>query len=129
MSAQKKLENLTDSWYGFALFTAIINVLTNGLGIFSLLFTAGSLLFSLLVTFLIGRRLQKRAKLTRLVLVVLSAISTVTGTLGVFKFGSEFLASWSFSGLLHLVAIAAGVMMAVRSFRTLTDNQVKSFFA
>ena len=128
MSAQKKLEKLTDSWYGFAIFTAIINVLSNGFGILTLVLTAASLIFSLALTFFIGRRLQNRGKLTRLVCLVMSAISTVTGALGVYSLGSAFLANWSVGLLLQIVAVVAGVMMAVRSFRTLTDSQVKSHF-
>lgn len=129
MSAQKKLEKLTDSWYGFALFTAIIGILSSGFGILTLLWTAASLMFSLVLTFFIGRRLQKRGKLTRLVMVVVSAISTVTGAFGVYSLGTKFLAGWSFGLLLQIVAVCAGVMMAVRSFRTLTDSQVKSYFS
>lgn len=129
MSAHKKLEQLTDSWYGFTFFAAVISVLSNGIGIFSLFFTVGSTLFSLFITYLIGRSLQKKNRLTRVVLIVLSALSAIVGTLAVLKLGSAFFQDWSFGLLLNLVVGAAGVFMNARSFRVLTDRTVKAHFA
>lgn len=129
MTAQKKLEQLTDSWYGFTFFTAIISLLSNGIGFFTLIFTIGSTLFSLFITYLIGRSLQKRNGLTRVVLIVLSAIGACLGVLGVLKLGGAFLGDWSFGGLLHIALGVAGVVMNVRSFRVLTDRTVKTYFA
>ena len=129
MTAHKKLEQLTDSWYGFTFFAAVISLLSNGIGIFSLFFTVGSTLFSLFVTYLIGRSLQNRNRLTRVVLIVLSAISACLGTLGLLKLGGAFLGDWSFGLLLQIVVAVAGVFMNVRSFRVLTDRAVKAHFA
>jgi hypothetical protein len=126
MTAQKKLEQLTDSWYGFTFFAAIISLLSNGIGIFTLIFTIGSTLFSLFINYLIGRSLQKRNGLTRVVLIVLSACF---GVLGVLKLGGAFLGDWSFGGLLQIVLAVAGIVMNVRSFRVLTDRTVKTYFA
>ena len=129
MTAHKKLEQLTDSWYGFTFFAAVISVLTGGIGIFSLFFTVASTIFSLFVTYLIGRSLQKKNGLTRVVLIVLSVLSAIVGTLAVLKLGGSFFQDWSFGLLLNLVLGAAGVFMNVRSFRVLTDRTVKAHFA
>lgn len=129
MTAHKKLEQLTDSWYGFTFFAAVVSVLSNGIGIFSLFFTVASTLFSLFITYLIGRSLQKKNGLTRVVLIVLSALSAIVGTLAVLKLGSSFFQDWSFGLLLNLVVGAAGVFMNARSFRVLTDRTVKAHFA
>jgi len=128
MSAHKKLEQLTDSWYGFTFFAAVVSLLSNGIGIFSLFFTIGSTLFSLFITYLIGRSLQKKNGLTRVVLIVLSAIGACLGVLGVLKLGGAFLGDWSFGALLNIVVTVAGVFMNVRSFRVLTDRTVKAYF-
>ncbi len=131
MTAQKKIEKLTDSWYGYVLFSSVLgfvaNTFQNGLGIFGLLWAGACLAFSLVVTYIIGRNLQRKGQITRLICLVVSAISAVTGSFGVYSLGTQFLASWSFSLLFQIVIVVTGLMMAVRSFRTLTDSQVKSF--
>jgi len=128
MSAQKKLEKLTDSWYGFDLVSGLFGVLIGGFGILSLSWSLGWTFVSLITTFVIGRRLQKRGKITRLFVLVASALFSVTGVIGTILQGMAFLDSWSVGGLLRLSVTLMGTMMMVRSFRTLTDSQVKSFF-
>lgn len=128
MTAQKKIEKLTDSWYGYVLFSAVINVIANGFGIFSLILAAGGLLFSLFLTYIIGRNLQRRGRITRFFCLVGSAFSTVFGAIGVWSLGGQFLSNWSFGLLAQIGMVVVGVMMAVRSFRTLTDSSVKAFF-
>jgi hypothetical protein len=49
MSAREKIENLTNSWYGFALFGGLFSFLQGGIGLFSALGAMGSTLVSLLV--------------------------------------------------------------------------------
>lgn len=126
MTATAKLENLTHSWYGFAVFTAVWSILTNGFGLFRLVYTAAALAFSVFVTFLLGRALLNRSGLVRMVLVVLSALGTAFGVLGIVT--RIFMSSWSFGLLATLVLAAAGVYMNFRSLRVLTDNSVKVYF-
>ena len=38
-----KIEGLTNAWYGFAVFSAIFSLVTNGIGVFSIVSTALSL--------------------------------------------------------------------------------------
>ena len=128
MTAQKKIEDLTDAWYGYAIFAGIGSFLYHGIGFFSLLWVAMTTSFSLFVAFFIGRRLRARSSLTRMIVIVLSAIGLVTGTLGVLKFGSAFLSNWSIGGLAMIAVVAAGLYMHVRSLRVLTDASVKSYF-
>jgi ABC-type transport system involved in multi-copper enzyme maturation permease subunit len=128
MSAQKKIEKLTDSWYGFDIVSGVFGVFINGLGFFSLLFAAVSILFSLFLTFLIGRKLKNRGKLTRLLMIGASAIFTVTGVMGTATMGKAFIESWSIAALLSIALMVMGTWMMIRSFRTLTDREVKAHF-
>lgn len=126
MSATAKLENLTHSWYGFAVFTAVWSILTGGFGFFRLFFTAASLAFSVVVTFLLGRALLNRSSVVRMVLIVLSALGTAFGALGMVS--KIFWSSWSLGLIGTLVLAAAGVWMNLRSLGVLTDKSVKVYF-
>ena len=126
MTAKQKIEELTNAWYGFALFGALVSLLQNGIGFFSLFFTAASMCFSIFVTWFLGRRLLARSSLTRVLLVVLSALGVGFGTLGVVW---SVFGSWSFSGLVTIALSVASIWMNVRSLRVLTDQSVKTYFA
>lgn len=128
MSAQKKLETLTDSWYGFDLVSGLFSVLIGGFGILSLSWSLGWTVVSLLTTFVIGRRLQKRGKITRMFVLAASALLGVVGVISLVIRATSFLDSWSVDGLLRIALTLMTTLMMVRSFRTLTDTQVKSFF-
>jgi hypothetical protein len=126
MTGQKRLEELTDSWYGFAIFAALASLLSGGLGILSLFFTIGSTLFTLFITFLIGRSLVKnRSSFTRMLMIVLASLFACLGVLAVFAGGAAFLANWSLSLLVQLVVAAANVYMNAKSVRVLLDRSVK----
>ncbi len=127
MSARQKIEELTNAWYGFAVFAAIVSVVQNGIGIFSLFFTVVSTVFSFVLTWFLGRRLLARSSLTRMVLLVLSTLSACFGVLAVGKLALAFFGSWSFGLLFTIVLSAGSVMMNVRSLRVLTDSSVKSY--
>jgi hypothetical protein len=127
MSAREKIENLTNSWYGFALFTGLVTFLQNGIGVFSALGALASTLFSLFLTFFIGRRLLARGSITRVILLVLSVLSLGLGSLGVFSLGKAFLQDWSFSLLFGIVYALLSLHMNFKSFRVLTDAQVKAY--
>ena len=128
MSAKERIETLTNGWYGFALFAGLINLFLGGFGIFSMFLTGASTLFSIAVTFFLGRRLLARSSLTRSILIFLSAVSAFLGLLGGAKLGMAFLHEWSLTILLTFLVTAGSVLMNVRSFRVLTDSSVKSYF-
>jgi hypothetical protein len=128
MDGKGKIEALTNSWYGFALFAGIYSVFTSGLGFFTLLFALGSTAFSFVLTWFIGRRLLKKSSLTRLICIVVSAISSVLGTLGAAKMGWAFLNERSASLLFTAIFGAIVVAMHVRSFRVLTSDAVKTYY-
>ncbi len=128
MTAKEKIEKLTDSWYGFTLFAGVITLIQSGFGFFSLLFGAASVLFSLFVTFMVGRWLLSRSSIARFVVLCLSGLGLVAGSLGAFKTGGELLSDWSFGLVLQMTVVLAGVLMNLRSLRTLTDSSVKAYF-
>ena len=128
MTGKEKIEKLTDGWYGFTLFAGVIGLLQSGFGLFSLLFGAASVLFSLFITFVVGRWLLSRSSIARFIVMCLSALGLVAGSLGAFKMGSELLSDWSFGLILQLTVMVALVLMHLRSLRTLTDSSVKAYF-
>lgn len=128
MTAKEKIEKLTDTWYGYTLFANGVSLVINGIGFFSIAFTAMATVFSLFVTFLIGRWLLGRSSLGRLVVLCLSGIGLVTGAVGTLGLGATFLDEWSLSALGRTIIVAAGVIVNLRSLRTLTDTSVKTYF-
>lgn len=128
MTAKEKIEKLTDTWYGYTLFANAVSLLIHGIGFFSIAFTAMATVFSLFVTFLIGRWLLGRSSIGRLVVLCLSGIGLVTGALAVLRFGALFLDEWSIAALAQTVVVAAGTLVNLRSLRTLTDASVKTYF-
>ncbi|WP_394840637.1 hypothetical protein LZC95_26415 [Pendulispora brunnea] len=128
MNARQKIESLTNAWYGFAVFSALFYVLRNGFGFFSLTWAAIVFLFSLMGMFFIGRRLLAKGHITRFILLITTAITTITGALGAGHCVLEFLGQWSFSLLLDAAAALVAVYMNARSFRVLTDSSVRAYF-
>jgi hypothetical protein len=129
MNAKQKIENLTHTWYGFTVFMGAVQLLVNGLGVFSILSAAFSTVFSLVVSFAFGRLLLGKSSLTRVLLVAFSAIGTILGVLGAGRMIYEFFGDWSFSLLGYAALALAGVSVNVKSFRVLTDDTVKAHFA
>jgi len=129
MSAREKIEALTNSWYGYLLFTAVAELFVTGIGFFSMIGTAFSFVFSCFVACFLGRRLLAKSSLTRVVLVILSGICTVLGAFGTAKMGWTFFHTWSLTTLVYTGMLATSVMMHARSFRVLTDSSVKSYMA
>ena len=129
MNAKQKIENLTHTWYGFTVFMGAVTLLVNGIGFFSILGAAFSTVFSLVVSFAFGRLLLGGSSLTRILLVVFSAIGVVLGVLGVGQTIYTFFGDWSLSLLGYAALGIAGVSVNVKSFRVLTDATVKAHFA
>jgi hypothetical protein len=127
MTAQKKIEQLTDSWYGFTIFAALLSIVASGLGFFTLLITAFSTAFSLFLTFVIGRKLKNRSSLTRTVVIVVATISMVLGGLAIVRNGLDFLGDFSLAGLATLTMMIASFYMNGKSIAVLCDSSVKSY--
>ena len=128
MTARQKIEGLTNSYYGYAVFGAAVSLWNNGIGLFSLIGTAFSFVFSVLLTWFIGRRLLAKSSLTRVLLVVLTGIFSVLGSISVAKMGWTFFQTMSLSVLLYTGLVAVGVYMNIKAFRVLTDSSVKAYF-
>ena len=129
MTATQKIEGLTNSWYGYAVFGALLSLWNNGIGFFSLIGTAGSFLFSIFLTWFIGRRLLAKSSLTQLILLVVTGISSIMGSVTAAKMGWTFIHTWSLSVFLYTALVAIGVYMNARSFKVLTDKSVKAYFS
>ena len=129
MTARQKIEGLTNSYYGYAVFGAALSLWNNGIGFFSLIGTAFSFVFSILLTWFIGRRLLAKSSLTRVLLVVLTGIFSVLGSVSVAKMGWTFFQTMSLSVLLYTGLVAVGVYMNIKAFRVLTDSSVKAYFS
>jgi hypothetical protein len=128
MTARQKIEGLTNSYYGYAVFGAAVSLWNNGIGFFSLIGTAFSFVFSILLTWFIGRRLLAKSSLTRVLLVVLTGIFSVLGSISAAKMGWTFFQTMSLSVLLYTGLVGVGVYMNVKAFRVLTDSSVKAYF-
>ncbi len=128
MTATQKIEGLTNSYYGYAVFGAALSLWNNGIGFFSLIGTAFSFVFSILLTWFIGRRLLAKSSLTRVVLVILTGIFSVLGSISAAKMGWTFVQTMSLSVLLYTALVGVGVYMNVKAFRVLTDKSVKAYF-
>ena len=127
-TARQKIEGLTNSWYGYAVFGALLSLWHGGIGFFSLIGTAASFLFSIFLTWFIGRRLLAKSTMTRLLLILITGVSSVMGTVGVAKMGWTFCQTLSLSVLVYAGLLAVSVYMNARSFRVLTDKSVKTYF-
>ena len=130
MTARQKIEQLTHAWYGYAAFSAIASLFKDGIpGIFSIIWAAMGLALTLFVTWFIGRRLLAKSSLTRFLLLLVTGLGTVFGTWGVGKTALTFVRTWEFGLLGAAVFLGISVYMHVRSFRTLVDPSVRSYFS
>lgn len=129
MDAKAKLEKLTNSWYGFALFSGVVTFFANGIGLFSAIGAAISVFVSLVFTFAIGRLLMRKSSLTRWVLIVLGGLSVIVGFLGIAGGLYTFVTELSVTYLLYSVYAAIAVYQHGKSVNVLTDKTVKGYFA
>lgn len=127
MTAREKIEKLTNSWYGFALLSALWSLFQSGVGVFSLVGGALSLLFSFALTYFLGKRLLARSSLTRAFLLFVSVASMLFGAFWVYRTGAAFFQTWSLGLLLHIAFALVSLRMNFRSFRVLTDDAVASY--
>ncbi|MBX3186283.1 MAG: hypothetical protein KF819_04675 [Labilithrix sp.] len=128
MTARQKIEGLTNSWYGYAVFGALVSLYQRGLGIWTILTTGISFLFTIAFMFFIGRRLLAKSSITRFVLVIWTAIATLSGAYFTARMGWSFMTTFTFSYLVYAALGALSAYMYGRSFRVLTDDSVKAYF-
>jgi hypothetical protein len=128
MTAKEKIEKLTNSWYGFDVFSAVVSfVFVNGIGIFSGIFSAMGLFISLFITWWIGRNLMNKSSLQRVVLLVFSTLFMLLGMLGIGR--TLWSAEWSLSLFGYVAWSSIGVYMHAKSINVLTDKDVRAYFA
>ena len=128
MGARKKIEELTNAWYGFAIFGGLVALLSRGFGLWSLFVVGSSTLFSIFISWFVGRRLLAKSSFSRFVTLIVAGISSVTGAFGTFNAATQLITSFSFSQVLLLALIVGGTWMNIRSFMVLRDPEVKSYF-
>ena len=64
----------------------------------------------------------------RALLIAITGILSVLGTVTTVKMGWTFIHTWSFSVAVYAAITALGVYMNARSFKVLTDKSVKAYF-
>jgi hypothetical protein len=128
MSGKAKIEGLTHSWYGFAVFSAVCSVFIKGIGFFSIAGAIVGLVFSWILTFFIGRALVRKSSFTRTILILFSGLFSLLGTVAAAKMTWAFVHNWELSVLLAAAYGAVNTWMNAKSFRTLTDSSVKAYF-
>lgn len=129
MNARAKIENLTNTWYGFTVFLAAANLLRDGIGLWNLITSGIGLFFSLLVVFFLGRRLLGKGHITRFLLIIGSGLFGVFGAWGAAKAGWAFVHVWELRLIVAAASSAITSWMMAKSFRVLTDASVKAYFA
>jgi hypothetical protein len=129
MTAEDRIKNLTNAWYGFAVVAGGLGLLLNGIGVFSIASTVVSTMFSLLLTWWLGRCLLRRSSATRIFLLVVSGVMFFMNLLGSGKLVMSFFSEWSFSLLGYAALGLMAVYMNAKSFNTLTDKKVRAYFA
>lgn len=137
MNAKQKISQLTNSWYGYALFSAIVSFFTiRASGVvafmiglpFAIAFIAVGFVISVAITTFFGRKLLAGSSGTRLFLVVASGLFAVLGALGTLGGAWAFLHVWSLSALLQVVLSASSTMLCARSFAVLGETDVRAHF-
>ncbi|HWL88514.1 MAG TPA: hypothetical protein VNO21_22075 [Polyangiaceae bacterium] len=127
MTARQKIESLTKSWYGFAAYTAIFLFLRRGFDLVSLIWAVGSLA-TLPILFLIGRRLLARGHITRIILLVLSPLAALSGSIAIGQSLVAFFDDGSLALLLDAASTGLWVFMNARSFIVLVSEPVRAYF-
>jgi hypothetical protein len=130
MNGKAKLESLINAWYGFMLFSTLVNLVSAvlGAGFFAFLavpFVIGISLFAFFISWAIGKLLLARSSLTRFFVLVLSPFGILSGGLAIWRFLTN---DWTFSGAVSALLVGCGTWMHLRTMGTLLDKNVKSYF-
>jgi len=127
MSAKQKIEGLTNTWYGYFFFAALLKLWNGGFGVINIATTVLSFAFTALVVFFLGRRLVNKSSIWRFLLLCVSTVATLGGTYFAAKMGWAFVTTWQVSALIYAASSALTVYMYGRSLRVLTDSSVKAY--
>ena len=143
MTAKQRIENLTNAWYGYAVFATLATIVGNiwyglfswgfwfGFGMLAVAFSIGisvvGLAISIAITAFLGRKLLARSSFTRALLVVLSAVFAVLCAISTFSEAWQFLHYWSIAGIIRIALPAAAALLQVRSFSVLNDPEVRAY--
>lgn len=127
MRGKEKIEGLTRTWYGYAVFSALVSVLSNGIGVLSILGAAVGALVSIVIAYFMGRWLLSRSSFARMLLLVLSGLGTVLGVYGTGKMTMALFDSFSIAALGAIGVTILGTFMNFRTARVLFDRDVKSY--
>lgn len=126
----KKIESLTNTWYGFAVFSALVLLLQRGIGLFNLVWGGLGLLVSWFFIYLWGRNLRNRSALTRYFLIAVSGIMTLVDGYGAVQYSWAFVHAWEIKLILAAIYAAVQGWIMAKSFKTLAlDSSVQSYFA
>ena len=128
-TARGQIENLTNTWYGYAVCSAGVGLLSKGIGLFSILGTTVGLLFSLGFIWFLGRRLMNKGQMTRWLLIAASGLFTCLGTWGAAQSSWAFVHNFAWQDVVMAVSSAVSAWMMAKSFRVLTGASVKQYFA
>jgi hypothetical protein len=128
MNGRAKIDGLTNSWYGFAVFSAVSSILASGFSVWRIGASATWMVLSWIVIFFLGRRLVAKSHLTRALLLVVSGTLGLLGTLSAGRAAWNFVTTWELSLLGTLTYSAISTWMNLRSFHTLRDASVKAYF-
>ena len=131
MDGKAKIEALTNAWYGYTLFAGLVNVVGALLGARVFGFVAIPIVvafsvFSLFVAWVIGRLLLNRSRLTRLVVLVLSAFGLLLNAGGMWRYAAG---PWNVALVPTVLVMGSAMWMQLRTLRTLLDRRVTRYFA
>jgi hypothetical protein len=128
MNGKARLEGLTNSWYGYAAFSALAAIVASGFSFWRIGISVTWMVLSWIVIFFLGRRLVAKSHLTRALLLVISGTLALLGSLSAGRAAWNFVTSWELSLLGTLTYSAISTWMNLRSFATLRDPSVKAYF-
>ena len=143
MTARTKIEGLTNAWYGYALFAALITIAGNlwyglfswgfffGLGVLSMAFAVGlsivGFAVSVAITRFCGQKLLARSTFARAALSILSVVLGALCAYATLVSAWELLHTRSIAGLIQLALTASLTSLYARSFSVLNDAEVRSY--
>jgi len=128
MGGKAKIESLTNTWYGYAVFSAVCLLLQRGIGVFNIIWGALGLMVSWFFIFMWGRALRNKSSLARMILIGASGLLTLGGAYNAATASWAFVHAWELGLIITAAYSAVGSWMMAKSFRTLTDSSVKSYF-
>jgi hypothetical protein len=129
MTARHRIEELTNAWYGYCTLSAIAALFRDGIpGPFAIVWAALGLGCTLIGVWFVGRRLLARSSLTRFVLLLVTGIGMVFGAWQTGRMALSFVRSWELGVLAAAVFLGVSAYMHAKSFRTLLDRDVRSYF-